>query len=161
MRTPRSPGCLGSRRPSLFVPMNTRPPATTGLPYACEPTEETHLMFFLPATSHFTGGVFMFDTMLRSGVPPPISQSPVPGAGALRISGAERKTSRLLFIGSVSPSHCRRKLQREHRRKCPDFPGIQGTHRFVPLAICPARDPIWAKPCLARRFCFRKVRREV
>ena len=30
--TPRSPGCFGSRRLSLFVPTSTTPPPTTGLP---------------------------------------------------------------------------------------------------------------------------------
>src|SRR6478672_11096635 len=37
-------------------------------------------MFFFVLTSHSIGRPFMFETMLRSGVPPHIGQSPVPGS---------------------------------------------------------------------------------
>src|SRR4029077_20842991 len=82
IRTPRSPGCLGSRIPSLLVPAKTIPPATTGFPYVCEPREATHLTFFLVAMSQLAGRPFMFETMFRSGVPPHMGQSPVPGSDA-------------------------------------------------------------------------------
>src|SRR3954467_9653659 len=80
MRTPLSPLTFGSRGPSLLVPTKIIPPATTGLPYACEPSSATHLTFFFVFTSQLVGSPFMFDTMLRSGVPPHIGQSPEPGS---------------------------------------------------------------------------------
>jgi hypothetical protein len=40
------------------------------------------LTFFLVFTSQLMGIPFAFETMLRSGVPPHIGQSPVPGSEA-------------------------------------------------------------------------------
>src|SRR3989304_3931988 len=80
MRTPLSPLTFGSRGASLFVPTNTMPPATTGLPYACEPSSAIHFTFFFVLTSQLVGSPFMLDTMLRSGVPPHIGQSPLAGS---------------------------------------------------------------------------------
>ena len=80
MRMPLSPLTAGSRGASLFVPTNTYPPATTGLPYACDPSSATHFTFFFVLTSQLVGSPFMLDTMLRSGVPPHIGQSPLAGS---------------------------------------------------------------------------------
>src|SRR4051812_31716694 len=80
IRTPLSPLTFGSRGPSLLVPTKTMPPATTGLPYACEPNSATHFTFFFVLTSQVVGSPFMVDTMFRSGVPPHIGQSPEPGS---------------------------------------------------------------------------------
>jgi hypothetical protein len=41
-------------------------------------------MFFFVFTSQSVGSPFAFDIMLRSGVPPHIGQSPVPGSEAAR-----------------------------------------------------------------------------
>src|SRR5688500_8625080 len=82
MRTPLSPLTAGSRSASLFVPTNTRPPATTGLPYDCDPSAVTHFTFAPVLTSQVVGSPFIDETMLRSGVPPHIGQSPVPGSEA-------------------------------------------------------------------------------
>src|SRR5919106_7025416 len=73
--TPRSPPCLGSRSASLLVPTSTTPPATTGLPYDCEPSAATHFTFWPVLTSHLVGMPVSGDTMLRDGVPPHIGQS--------------------------------------------------------------------------------------
>src|SRR5204863_217029 len=51
IRMPLSPLTFGSRGPSLLVPTKIMPPATTGLPYACEPSSATHLTFFFVFTS--------------------------------------------------------------------------------------------------------------
>src|SRR5882672_1725242 len=85
MRTPLSPLTFGSRGPSLFVPTKIMPPATTGFPYACEPSSATHLTFFFVLTSQVVGRPFMLDTMLRSGVPPHIGQSPEPGSDVAKM----------------------------------------------------------------------------
>src|SRR6185503_13432387 len=82
IRTPLSPLTSGSLFPSLLVPTKTIPAATTGFPYACEPSSATHLMFFLVLTSQLVGSPFMLDSMLRSGVPPHIGQSAVGGSPA-------------------------------------------------------------------------------
>src|SRR5437867_2559504 len=78
--TPLSPLTFGSRGPSLFVPTNTIPLATTGFPYACEPSSAIHFTFFLVFRSQVVGSPFMLETMLRSGVPPHMGQSPDPGS---------------------------------------------------------------------------------
>src|SRR5688572_24500872 len=77
---PLSPLTFGSFIDSLFVPTSTTPLETTGLPYVCEPSSATHLMFFFVLMSHVVGSPFMPDTMLRSGVPPHIGQLPLPGS---------------------------------------------------------------------------------
>src|SRR5688572_14397462 len=84
--TPLSPVIFGSRTPSLFVPTKTMPPATTTLPYVCEPNAATHLTFFFVLTSHAVGRPFMLEIMLRSAVPPHIGQSPEPGSEARAVS---------------------------------------------------------------------------
>ena len=79
--TPRSPGCLGSFSASLLVPIITTPPATTGLPYDCEPSSATHFTFLPVLRSHDVGRPVIGETMLRLGVPPHMGQSadrPVP-----------------------------------------------------------------------------------
>src|SRR5262245_3842231 len=78
--TPLSPLTFGSRGPSLFVPTKIIPPATTGLPYAWEPSSATHLTFFFVFTSQVVGSPFMLETIFRSGVPPHIGQSPEVGS---------------------------------------------------------------------------------
>src|SRR5213075_3266152 len=54
-------------------------------------------MFFFEATSHSVGSPFIDDTMLRSGVPPHIGQSPVPGSEAAtrigRVAASASSTS--------------------------------------------------------------------
>jgi hypothetical protein len=54
-------------------------------------------MFFFDATSHSVGSPFIDDTMLRSGVPPHIGQSPVPGSDAAtrvgRVAASASSTS--------------------------------------------------------------------
>jgi hypothetical protein len=40
------------------------------------------LTFFFEATSQLVGSPFIFDVMLRSGVPPHMGQFPVPGSDA-------------------------------------------------------------------------------
>src|SRR5213075_375800 len=82
IRMPLSPVTFGSFTPSLFVPTKTIPPETTGLPYVCEPNDATHFTFVLVFTSQLVGRPFMFDTMLRSGVPPHMGQLPFPGSEA-------------------------------------------------------------------------------
>src|SRR3954453_12125572 len=99
MRTPLSPLTFGSRGPSLLVPTKTMPPATTGLPYACEPSSATHFTFFFVLTSQVVGRPFMVDTMLRSGVPPHIGQSPEPGS---ETANAMEPTSTKLGIANKS-----------------------------------------------------------
>src|SRR6187397_250508 len=67
-------------------------------------------MFFFVFTSQSVGSPLAFDTMLRSGVPPHIGQSPVPGseatrrvaaAAAIRHTAATLRTRAflMLFIG--------------------------------------------------------------
>src|SRR5687767_4488302 len=85
MTIPLSPVTLGSRRPSLFVPTKTMPPATTTLPYVCEPNAATHLTFFFVLTSQVVGKPFIFEIMFRSAVPPHMGQSPDPGSEALAV----------------------------------------------------------------------------
>ena len=70
------------------VPLTTiRPPATTGLPYVCDPSRATHLTFrvvlmsvFHPPsvdlpTSNVAGRPLASETMFRSGRPPHSGQS--------------------------------------------------------------------------------------
>src|SRR5262245_63938878 len=68
-------------------------------------------MCFLVLTSQSPGNPFMFETMFRSGVPPHIGQSPVPGsdastntgAVAARATAARKHNTRFMitsFIGS-------------------------------------------------------------
>src|SRR3982751_229204 len=92
MRTPLSPLTAGSRGPSLLVPTKIIPLATTGLPYACEPSCATHLTFFFVFTSQLIGSPFMFETMLRPGVPPHIGQSPEPGSETVETRVPARST---------------------------------------------------------------------
>src|SRR3982751_6898859 len=103
MRTPLSPLTAGSRGPSLLVPTKIIPLATTGLPYACEPSCATHLTFFFVFTSQLVGSPFMFETMLRSGVPPHFGQSPEPGSELANVnepaSMSPLITKRCFFIG--------------------------------------------------------------
>ena len=73
--TPRSPPCFGSRIASLLVPTSTTPPATTGLPYDCDPSSATHFTFLPVLMSQVVGRPVIGDTMLRLGVPPHIGQS--------------------------------------------------------------------------------------
>src|SRR6266545_5930637 len=97
MMTPRSIGIifLGffgsgaihflSRGNWLLVPTMTRPPATTGPPYALEPRSATHLTFFafwpLPPMSHSLGRPLTRRlTMLRLGDPPYMNQPSLPAA---------------------------------------------------------------------------------
>src|SRR3954469_12285605 len=47
INTARSRVSCGARGASLFVPTNPRPPETTGLPYACEPSFDTQRMFLV------------------------------------------------------------------------------------------------------------------
>ena len=51
-------------------------------------------MFFFVFTSHSEGTFFMFETWLRSGVPPHIGQSGVPGSEAASRTGALAATTR-------------------------------------------------------------------
>src|SRR5262249_35073369 len=86
-RMPRSPVIFGLRGDSLFVPTNTLPPATVGLPYDCEPSLTTHFTFLVVAMSissvlplkvpaaNESGSPFSSETMLRDGVCPHIGQS--------------------------------------------------------------------------------------
>ena len=143
--TPRSPGCLGSFSASLLVPIITTPSATVGLPYDCDPTAETHLILVFFWMSQVTGGFFMLDTMLRSGVPPHIGQSPVPGSDALSARADAKQIRILRFIDSGSLSHCRRRLRKAHRRTGRGCPGTQDTRPFVQPATCRARGPISAR----------------
>src|SRR6185503_6390736 len=103
IRTPLSPLTFGSRAPSLFVPTKTMPPATTGLPYACDPSSATHLTFFFVLTSQVVGRPFMVETMLRSAVPPHMGQSPEPGSEKANVnelaSANPLITNRCFFIG--------------------------------------------------------------
>src|SRR3990170_1146895 len=55
--TPPSASYCGSRLASLLVPTNTSPPATTGLPYDCDPSCCFHLMFCPDSTFHSVGGL--------------------------------------------------------------------------------------------------------
>src|SRR5688572_15548737 len=82
MTIPLSPVTFGSCKPSLFVPTKTMPPATTTLPYVCEPNAATHLTFFLVLTSQLVGIPFIFEIIFRSAVPPHMGQSPEPGSDA-------------------------------------------------------------------------------
>src|SRR5215207_9352002 len=93
IKTPLSPVILGSRSPSLLVPTNTVPPDTTALPYVCEPSWATHFTFFLVLTSQLVGRPFMFEIMLRSGVPPHIGQSPEPGSEDDTVGAREQATA--------------------------------------------------------------------
>src|SRR5690242_4990789 len=86
IKTPRSPWYLGSRGESLLVPTNTRPPATVGLPYDCDPSFTTHFRDLdgsgeswsasgsSPALA-CTGNPFSCDTMLREPSRPQLGQS--------------------------------------------------------------------------------------
>src|SRR5688572_25573051 len=121
IRTPLSPVILGSLALSLLVPTKTIPLATTGLPYACEPSSATHLMFFLVFTSHVVGSPFMLDSMLRSGVPPHIGQS-VPEGSPARASSVREVSPRQavrytsFFMDFVCIVHYRRTVDRLLRR---------------------------------------------
>src|SRR5215475_13426981 len=139
---------------SLFVPTKTIPSATVVLPYVWEPSAATHLMFFFVATSQVVGGFFIAETMLRSGVPPHMGQSPVPGSEAQsrakpsrrplpivaaryrarrshrvsepRPEGAELR--KMFFIGSPLSSDYRNKLRTVRR------------HRFLGCPACSVAD---------------------
>jgi len=65
MSTPRSFGRSALRRPSLFVPTKTLPPASTGPAYAWEPTSAHHFRFFPVFTSQSPGRPVSSETMLR------------------------------------------------------------------------------------------------
>src|SRR5512132_2928302 len=97
--------------------------------------------------SHVTGAFFMLDTMLRSGVPPHMGQSPVPGSEALSARVDTRQIRMLRFIGWESPSRCPETLQMARQRKVRGCRGTQEIRRFVLLAICRVRGRISAKPC--------------
>src|ERR1041384_1253572 len=148
--TPLSPVIFGSRSPSLFVPTKTMPPETTALPYDCEPSWATHFIFFFVLTSQVVGRPFMFETMLRSGVPPHMGQSPVPGsdadvAGARKQIPAERNatisTDRFLtLICSRTPLCCQSRVRRGRCRRCRELLGgweldqcVRWPRRLVPL----------------------------
>src|SRR3954453_12728922 len=138
MRTPLSPLTFGSRGPSLLVPTRTMPPATTGLPYACEPSSATHFTFFFVLTSHVVGRPFIVDTMLRSGVPPHIGQSPDPGSETANASEPTTKTelamtNKLFFIG-VSGLSLAQALSRipDHGSRTPDDGSRPSTYSYRP-----------------------------
>ncbi len=63
--TDRSPLWRGSRGESLFVPMNTRPWATTGVDQVWLPSDTTHLMFWPVAGSKLSTSPVSAETMLR------------------------------------------------------------------------------------------------
>src|SRR4029079_11683231 len=89
MTTPRSIALpvFGSTKPApfsrgfwLLVPTKTRPSATTGPPYALEPSPATHRILLAMSLSflstHFTGSpLTAVLAMLRAGVPPYMVQS--------------------------------------------------------------------------------------
>src|SRR5262249_46708412 len=79
------------------------PPATTGLPYACEPSSATHFTFFFVLMSQVVGKPFMLETMLRSGVPPHIGQSPEPGSDVANVNepAVRRPTTTGMYIFMV------------------------------------------------------------
>src|SRR5207249_3524287 len=88
--TPRSPASFGLRGASLFVPTNTLPPATVGLPYDCDPSLATQRTFLVVAmsissepllicpASNESGRPFSSETILRELSCPHIGQSPAP-----------------------------------------------------------------------------------
>src|SRR5918993_5315083 len=98
--TPRSPPCLGSRRPSLLVPTSTTPLPTVGLPYDCEPSSATHFTFLPVLMSQVVGAPFMSDTMLRLGVPPHIGQS-------LPCAETDATTAVMIAIDHATNNVCR------------------------------------------------------
>src|SRR5688500_3308496 len=57
-------------------------------------------MFFFVLTSHSVGSPFIADTMLRSGVPPHIGQSPVPGSEAASLPGCV-ETAATIVVAST------------------------------------------------------------
>src|SRR5262245_21067411 len=61
-----------------------------GLPYDCEPSDATHLTLVFLFTSQVVGKPFMFEIILRSGVPPHIGQSFVPGSEASTLFTGKR-----------------------------------------------------------------------
>jgi hypothetical protein len=67
------------------------------------------LTFFFFATSHVVGNPFIFETMLRSGVPPHIGQSPVPGSDAAPVD-AEKRIDTTQKTNDRNPTICHRRL---------------------------------------------------
>src|SRR6185369_1446821 len=144
IRTPLSPVIFGSRSPSLFVPTKTMPPETTALPYDCEPSWATHLTFFFVLTSQLDGRPFMLETMLRSGVPPHMGQSPEPGSEA-ETTGTRAQTAALsrlrkmialdfvllILICLRTPLCCRNKVPRGRYRIIRARPGDLESGRCV------------------------------
>src|SRR5688500_16563949 len=162
IKTPLSPVIFASRSPSLFVPTKTMPPATTTLPYVCEPSVATHLTFFFALTSQLVGSPFMLETMLRSGVPPHMGQSPDPGSEA-EVLGARRympwkrigtiSNNRFLtLICSRTPLHCRSRVQPDRFRRFREHPGGSGSGQYVQSSMQPVRLHHPATPCHARAF---------
>ena len=113
-------------------------------------------MFFFVWTSQVVGGFFMLDTMLRSGVPPHMGQSPVPGSDALSASAAARQDRGMLHVSSI---RCHFHIVEEHfKRRIGVEAGtalrVRDTRRFVLPATCPAPDRIWPTLFRARRPYF-------
>jgi hypothetical protein len=99
---------FSSRGLALFVPTYTRPPATTGLPYVCDPSFAAHASCLLLAASTSPSSVFATstasgrfasaDTMFRDPSRPHVGQSPASsgtatGAAADADAAAESRTA--------------------------------------------------------------------
>src|SRR5678815_2870933 len=173
IRTPLSPVTFGSFSPSLLVPTKTMPPATTTLPYVCEPSWATHFTFFLVLTSQLVGSPFMFETMLRSAVPPHMGQSPEPGSeadadGARQYTAAVNRSSahiraagRLMMALELkllnliclrTPLCCRSRVQRDRCQKFQVRPGGSESDRCVQSSMRPVRVRLPAMLYHVREF---------
>src|SRR5262249_17838710 len=134
--------------------------------YVWEPSAATHLMFFFVATSHVVGGFFIAETMLRSGVPPHMGQSPVPGSEAQSRASASASAKaqlrvhfKIFFIGSPLSSDYRNKLRTGRRRIFQDCPACSVEDRCARWSRPQAQDRWPATPCRARSLCHRAYSR--
>src|ERR1043166_5722148 len=138
-------------------------------------------MFFFVLTSQLVGMFFWLETMLRSGEPPHMGQSPVPGSDA-DAGGAKQKTAadskstahskavgrlmialdlrRLNFICLRTPLCCRSRVPRDRFHRCQVRPGGSESDRCVqsPMLTVPVRLP--ATLCRAPEFFHPEGRSE-
>src|ERR1043166_3669425 len=130
-------------------------------------------MFFFVLTSQLVGIFFWFETMLRSGEPPHMGQSPVPGSdadagGAKQYTAAvNRSTAHIKTVGRVmialdlrllnficlrTPLCCRSRVPRGRYRKFQVRRGGSESDRYVQSSMLTVRVPLRATPCRAHAF---------
>src|SRR5262249_34339036 len=104
-------------------------------------------------TSHSTGSPFMFETMLRSGVPPHIGQSPPPPG-----SDAASRASRPPDVDRMSAAPIAARARTERRREESIVITFLGTTQILPPSV---RADLQVIPVRAELGVSNKPRRAV